>query len=87
MLVSVKGGLVMYNHPFFVRFAVDQQFNRALREAERGRLLSRIQSGVEGRGKGFLARWLPPWRAASGAGSPQTRSRPIPTSKPQQQCC
>jgi hypothetical protein len=77
----------MYNHPFFVRFSVNQQFDRALREAERGRLLSIIEGRAERRGGGFLARWLPSRRTASGAGSPQYRSRPIPTSKPQQQCC
>jgi hypothetical protein len=77
----------MYNHPFFVRFAVDQQFDKALRETERGRLLSIVKGGATERASEFLARWLPSRQAAAETGSGQPRPRPVPSSRPQEQCC
>lgn len=77
----------MNYHPFFVRFAVDEQFDKALREAERGHLLSIVRGEARGRGNGFLARWLPSRRASGNADSGQSRPRRTPSSKPQEQCC
>jgi hypothetical protein len=77
----------MYHHPFFVRFAVDQQFDKALREAERGRLFSIVNGGATRRASELLARWLPSRQAAAEAGSRQSRTRYVPSSKPQEQCC
>lgn len=77
----------MYNHPFFVRFAVDQQFEQALREAERGRLFSIVNGGGAARAGELLARWLSSRQVSAETSSRQSRTRPIPSSRPQEQCC
>lgn len=78
----------MYNHPFFVRLAVDQKFDMALREAERDRLFSTVRGQVEGRGSELLARWSPSklWASVK-AGFAEAPSRLTRSSKPQEQCC
>lgn len=77
----------MYNQPFFVRFAVDQKFDAALREAERSRLLSIDIGEPASRGSEFLSRWLPSKWTSAEVSSRQSRPGPIPSSKPQEQCC
>jgi len=77
----------MNYHPFFVRFAVDEQFDKALREAERGHLLSIVKGGAKRSTTAFLARWLPARRASGNADSGQSRPRRTPSSRPQEQCC
>lgn len=78
----------MHNQPYFVRFAVNERFDNAWREAERERLLRTVKVDVEGRGRQLLARWSPPklWASVK-ADFGEAWSRLTRSSEPQEQCC